>query len=158
VSTIRDQICDAIIDALNTDTPEGVPDASDTRGDEVDPIPGIVVYLVSDQVETGTGQTVGTERMQFRPMHLPAVVRMARLIVEERAGEDDETPARKAVDPLAAWAVKALSGNRLGGLAHELYEVRTDFQYAQRDRMYVRAAHEFCVAYSSRTNDAELKA
>jgi len=61
----------------------------------------------------------------------------------------------QAVDPLLAWAVKALSGQRYGGLAHDTDQAELELDYDLGETPFVRASQDFVVTYQHLKGNAE---
>ena len=148
------QIGDAILTALNDSPPVGTPATVDATGEEVATLPAMILHLITDETVGMHGSAGDGTSVQLRPPPGPVSKCRAVFVLEVRAETVDGTPARKAPDPHLAWAIQQLMGSRLGGLAHNVYRTRVEYQQIQKDRLYVRAAMEFCVDYQTRVADA----
>jgi hypothetical protein len=109
---IRTQIRDAVITLLNTDRPDGIPEATRRRY-----IPGrydddmrIAVFFHREVPERIGGRGGPLTK---RTLHLAVVPIVA---VEDPAEADD------AAEPALEWIVSRLGNTNLGGLAHDIEE------------------------------------
>lgn len=144
MSSVRNQILDAVVTALNTDRPAGIPAARRRRIHpyEMEDVPAIDVVPVEESVEGIGGRLAvnANRRLQF------AVRCWA-------AGDAPEV----AADALLLWAVKALDGNRLGGLVESLFEVRTGWVFDVGDTVVGVAETVFLAEYATRRGSADIK-
>lgn len=139
--TRRGDIRAAILDALNTGTPTGVPDAQKRLGPFApSELPAVRLAtgreLVSDKMPNGKRGPVATRRCHF---HLECYV---------STDEDD-------LEPMLAWATKALIPGRLGGLAIAIEETGTQWQAAGEDHDYVKATMVVMVEYVTAVGDQD---
>lgn len=149
MSSIREQVLVAVMAALNGGgKPAGVPAAERTRviALEVSQLPSIVLVPRRESVDVQGGR-LG-----------PLVQRRLSVELEHRAAGGAGVPADQAADALLSWPVKALCGNTLGGLAIEIRESGTEWQYADGEAPFVLATQTFEVAYTTRVADAEQRA
>lgn len=145
--TLRKQIVAAIITKLNTNTPVGVPAAVPYHLLKLEPtaLPSICVYSTEEEVEP-----------QPKPSLQPVLSkRTLRVAVECREKADIGTSVDDAVDPLAAWVVKALGGQTQTSLYHVITEDRTDIERSLSDHAYIVVTITFRVAYQTKAGDAE---
>ena len=144
MATIRQQILEAAVTALNTGTPSGVPSAAQRRitPRDIGDLPAIDVAPGEEVVVRvgGAGGPIVKRSMKFK----------VRCWVKGDAPEI-------AADPLIAWATKALAGSRLGGLALQIDEVGTTWIYDIADDVYGVAEVEFSAEYVTKFNDQEAK-
>lgn len=117
MSTMREQIAEAIVTALNTSPPTGVPTTvrspfAQTELTADEPLKSELIWL--EDVERPEGDDDGPLQE-----HELTVVIGARAI-----GSDGDIP-ETVLDPFAAWVVKALHGNRLNGLVNNMRVTRT---------------------------------
>ena len=153
MSTIREQIVTAAVQALATDAPAGVPAPVRTRLDSpgADQLPALTVYQGIETVELMRDAKTGTASRG------PIVRRSLLLSVEvlTKAGTDEEPD--KAADPILAWTTAALAAaGNFGGLANDpADELGTKFEYEQAETSFCRATQTFRIQYQSRTGDAE---
>lgn len=139
----RETIVAAAVAALNTGTPVGVPAAERLRRRQYDAavVQAMAVYPLREEVLRATNR------------HGPSVTRQLTLLVECRVKSD--TPDA-ALDPLLEWATAALVGSTLGGVALDVQEQRTEFDFSQREDGFGLAAVEFQVSYLTRVNDQTI--
>lgn len=147
MSTIRNQILEAQLSALNTGTPAGVPQAD---RELIDDLPQATLLAIS------IGEAKEVIERKGGPRG-PSVIRNLVTAVDCWARGTTAVPAGKALDPLLEWVTKALGGNRLGGLidTEEELEIQWD-----RERKESRLAHAtvFVVArYLTKVDDATVR-
>jgi len=144
MSTIREQIIEAIIAQLNTSTPGGVPAATRLRmtAYEPDELPAINVFPVREEIR---GEPAG----KFGPV----VRRSMTFRVLLHAAGSDAVAADAALDPMAAW-VSTLGGRQLGGLAIDIEENTLEWLYEEDDLPYSSLAIDFTVEYQTLKSDA----
>lgn len=142
MATIRDQILDAVVVALNTGAPSGIPVARRRRFSsiEADSLPVVDVAPLIEPLSRVGGQSG------------PIVKRKLGFVVRVwTAGDAPEI----AADPIAAWVSKALAGNRLGGLAHDIEEIGAKWMGNPMDSLYGLTEIEFSAQYQTKTADQE---
>lgn len=147
MATVREQILDAVVTALNAGAPAGFPVATRTNPDPYEPgaLPAVTVFPTDESVSDvgASGHRRG-----------PVTNRRLTFRVECRAiGEPPET----ALDPMIAWVVKALAGSTMGGLAHDVQEQRTEWVVEAAEEVYGLASVEFAVDYRTLTNNLEAQ-
>lgn len=139
--TIREQIIQAALEALNTARPPGVPNAVErtrTFAISASMLPMMIVYPKHESVKD-----VGGRRG-------PMVARALTLFVDCYGA--DET----WIDALTAWAVAKLSDNTFGGLVNETTEDRSAFAYDQAaDGPIKKATVAFTIDYDSPAGNLE---
>jgi hypothetical protein len=139
MSSIREQIIEAAIVALNTGRPGGVPAADRTRMEpyQAGDLPAVTVMPVREGMvhEKSSRWAYYLKRtLTFR--------------VECRVAGN---PADELLDPLLTWAGQALAtppnGAAFGGLAEDCIETLCEWQYAAQDQPYAMAMLDFTVEY-----------
>lgn len=147
MSSVREQVLAAVMTALNTGRPMGVPAAERTRvlALEAASLPSIVLVPRRESVEAKGGR--------FGPL----VERRLTIELEHRAAGGSGLAADQAADALLSWPVKALCGNTLGGLVNDVRETGTEWQYADGEEPFVLASQSFEVAYTTRVADADQR-
>ena len=146
--TELEAVADAVLAAHSTGRPAGVPALAEWSGIAVEagdlPV-GTLVW--GEETVKRVGGSEG-----------PLAHRAIRLRVEYLTRTLTGPPAvsaQRAAEPLRAWCVKALAGNRLGGLAVELAEVGTSRKLEQAELPFARTVVEFDLVYTSTYNDLE---
>lgn len=147
--TIRLQLRDAVIARLNLSRPGDIPEATPRRAIEGEPIeePEIGVYLGDEKVTQ-----IGGRWGEY-------VERTQEIYVQHRSIAERNEELDDVIEPLLAWATRALCGARqdFGGLALDVTEVRT-FRSPQRgDRFYQVATQLFAINYRTRRDDQTLQ-
>lgn len=149
MATIREQIVAAMVAALNTGTPGGVPVTERTRRIAV-PETAALSSIVLRPVRT-IPEEVGS------PGSPKSLVRMTVAIEMLIAGSATDRPD-KLVDPIYEWVIKALVGNNLGGLCHTITEGESAFDYADAGEYpNVMLTTEMIVPFSHVAADPTLK-
>jgi hypothetical protein len=141
-------VADAILAAHNTGRPTGVPALAEWSGlgVEAHDLP-IGTLIWGDESTKRVGGSEG-----------PLANRTIRLRVEYLTKALTGPPAvsaQRAAETLRAWAVKALAGNLLSGLAVTLEEVGTLRKVEQAEVPFARTLVEFDLVYTSTYNDLE---
>lgn len=153
---MREQIVAAAVAALSTGAPPGVPAPVRTRLDSpsADQLPALTVYQATETVEPMHDLRLG--RASRGPVVRRSLLLNAEVITKAGAGTEPD----KAVDPILAWATKALgAAGTFDGLAnHPADEVGTKFEYEQGETSFCRATMTWRIQYQSRADDAELVA
>lgn len=154
--TILQQVADAILAALNTGRPAGVPEAKLWTGVALEPEDLPARTLAWTEEATARAGGVATSPLVTRRVSF----HVQDLVAGTGAGGQ---PAQAACEPLRAWSVKALSGQRYTGgdgkpLAIDTVETGTTWQLEQGEEPYTRCTHTFDVTFTTRANDAELRA
>jgi len=153
MSTIREQITSAAVQALATDAPAGVPEPVRTRLDSpsADQLPALTVYQGVETVDPMRDTKPGTAILG------PIVRRSLLLSVEVLTKADSGEEPDKAADPILAWASASLAAaGNFGGLANgPADELGTKFEYEQAETSFCRASQTFRIEYQSRADDAE---
>lgn len=147
MSSVREQVIAAVMTALNTGRPGGVPATERTR----------MLALEASQLPS-TVLVPRRESVQFKGGRWsPLVERTLTVELEHRAlGSAGVTPDQ-AADAQLSWPVKALCGNTLGGLAMEIRETGTEWGYSDEGQPGVLASQSFEIAYTTRVADADQR-
>ena len=148
MSSVREQILDAVVTAWNTSRPGGVPELVRAPFREIqltDITPqDASVYWVTDEEKPDTEDTG------------PVQVHELLFGIELRAVGNDSQSPETLLDPSAVWAASALNDNRLGGLALFL---RVAGSQMDRDNNHHRPLGKLLVGmrckYISAVNDFE---
>lgn len=145
--TVREAILEAMLSALNTGRPTGVPVVAEGRHRNVQPaqMPAMTLFPVDEQLS---------------PIHSrrsPLVASQMVLVLELWGAGSVARTSSRAIEPMAAWVVRALAGQTLGGLATAVYKRRLRYQYGQSGKTPVCLGRlEVVVEYTSRANNDEL--
>jgi|GEM_PF-3680682 len=149
MSSIREQAIGAIVAALNTSTPEGMPTARRERLSPYGPgaLPGLNVVIpdLGGRAQEAVEQKAGTRGL---------VQRSLAIGVECYASGS----GTQALDSLLCWASQALAGSTLGGLVVRVDETGTAWESASAERDFWKATALFRVLYLTRVADQESKA
>lgn len=147
MTTIREQIVQAAMSALNgPDKPAHVPACERVRavGLNSTALPVMLMYPLKESVERAN-PTVVKRTFTFR-----VDCRAAALVA-------DSLPADALVNDMLSWATKALAGNRMGGLAHDVDESNVTWSIETADMTYVEATIDFDVSYHTLRSDQERR-
>lgn len=144
MATLRERIIAAALTALNTGRPPGVPEATRLKTTPYEPLqlPAMTIYPVREDVEEVGGR--------FGPI----VSRTLTFRVECRATGE---PVDQKLDPLLAWATKALAGNNLNGLVIDIAEIGTEWAVEPAEAVHGIALVDFTALYATKTNDQEAE-
>ena len=141
MATLRKQIIDACVTALNTGRPTGIPAASRIRQDqfEASTTPSISVYPGDETIEPATNRVS------------PVVKRSLQVVVEVRiAGNNPDA----LLDPAVAWVEKTMSALS-SPLVHDVREVSVTQEFAIGTEPLGLARCSFVVSYQTRRTDPE---
>lgn len=145
--TVRKQVLVAIIARLNTSRPSGIPVATSRRAIEGElPDGARIGVFLGDEAVTPIGGRWG----KF-------VERRQQFFVQCRDVTDRNEELDLITEPLLAWASKALVGQDLGGLAHDIQELSVKRNPQAGERFYQVATAEFVVNYQTRRDDQTLQ-
>lgn len=151
MSTVREQVLEAIVTALNTSRPTGVPEANRSRYLQVTPTPDAPKFMDVRFIEDDELPVPDTDDESVLQLH------HAQVVVDSYAiGIDGTTPEQEA-DKMAAWIAKALNRNRLGGLVTSLRVRKSIVLQPVADRAYIRLRTGLLVKFTSRAMDAEQR-
>jgi hypothetical protein len=147
MSTIREEIIAAVISALNTGRPSGVPAAERARTIALaeDSIPTILVYPGHDTQGAVGGKRGPLKRHDFE------------IQIECWAREGSGLTPDQAVDPYLAWVDRCLDGKTLGGLVEQVLTVETNWGFGQGTFAFCLAAVTLIADFHSRTGEPEEK-
>lgn len=139
MTTHRERIMQAVVTALNTDRPDGVPSAERSRVLSLEgSLPAIVLYPIKEDVER-MGQLAK---------------RSFALAIDCTAEAPvDGEPVDAQLDAMLAWLTRALAGSRLGGLAQDTQELGVAWDIEARDSAFGRATATFGIRYVTPIND-----
>lgn len=142
MSSIREQIIEAALAALNTSTPGGVPAADRLRMEpyQIEDLPAIVIMALREEIEPLKDSRWG-----------PLVNRVLTLRVACYAAG---SPADGLIDPLLTWADQALDSNQFGGLANDTLPALIEWQYAAEDQQFAVALADYRITYQTKRADA----
>lgn len=151
------QIATAMLAALNTGRPAGVPAAAFWSG----------IAVEADQLPVRTLAWIGETTERAGSPTSPLSSRRARFVVQDLvagtgSGAGGQSP-QEIAEGSRAWSIRALAGNRYLGsdgkpLAIDTVEIQTDWELEQGEEPFVRMTHHFDVSFTTRANDAEQRA
>lgn len=150
MATLREQIVDAIITALNTGTPGGVPAAkrSYTYGVDATQLPVVNVFWLKDQPLPAPAGVSGV------PVRHNLIVAVEVITKGSSTDRPDEV-----ADAGLAWVVKALDGKRPApgntGPYHVMQDGGAENRLQQKDHAYCVARALVAVSYQHKQGDAE---
>lgn len=145
--TIRSDIRDAVIAALNNGTPSNVPAATKRRwipGERLSE-PIMAVFYVSEDT-TLQSRTAGVSQ------------RALRLSIQIVYLSDDIDGVDDLVEEAAAWVIEALADSNLNGLASWVQEVGTAWEAVKMERVYMVAQVQIDVNYQTKRSDLYAQA
>lgn len=151
MNSIRLRIRDAILLALNTSRPGGVPVANGRRYIPGEPLRDaeMGVFLLGESAAPGGG------RMG------PLTARELRGVVQPRAIAFDSSHTEDAVDAALRWCTEILfdapKPTAFGELIHDIEELGTTYEVVQGDQLYVVATLQFLVRYQTQRADLTLR-
>lgn len=144
MATIREQIINAAVAAVNSGAPSGVPQCVRTvmQPSEQDQLPTITVFPFREEIDN-----LKTGRWG------PLIVRTLYLRFVIYASGN---PADGALDPIVEWVSRQLGGSNLGGLAQDAVEHELTWQYDEGNFAVAAVAMDFRITYQTLRNDAAL--
>lgn len=142
MSTIREQIIEAAVAAVNTGTPTGVPQCVRTQMQptETAALPALTCFPIREEIADNKTGRWG-----------PLIVRTLYLRFVVYASGN---PADAALDPIVLWIGQQLGGSQLGGLAQDAVEHELTWQYDEGNFAVAAAALDFRIEYQTLRNDA----
>lgn len=154
--TVLQQIANSMLAALNTGRPVGVPEAKLWTGVALELVDLPARTLAWTEEVTARAGGVATS---------PLVTRRVSFHVQDLVagtGAGGVTP-QEAGEAFRAWSVQALVGQRYPGgdgkpLAIDTVETGTLWELEQGEEPFMRCTHTFDVSFTTRANDAELRA
>ncbi len=145
MSTIRQQIINGFVAALNTNRPGGIPTAT---GDPADPTavqPALAVFPMKDPARPVNGTS-------------PVVGRNMVLRFQAVGVSGGGLTAVQAVDPLVAWITLNVGHQRLGGLVNSALPLEDTFQYEQfAEGSVCCVLMDFHIQYQHNVTNAESR-
>jgi hypothetical protein len=147
MTTIRQQVRDAAIDAINVDRDPDIPEATKRRWvpGESAQCPMISVFFVEEPA-TGIGGR-----------HGGLVERALRIAVQSIAAGELPEFSDDLVEPMLAHVVSRLGNTNLGGLALDIVELSTKWESATADRHYVAATQIWSINYQTKRHDLSAR-
>ena len=145
MSSIRDQIADAVVNALEGPAKGNVPQppgltvhGERTRPLAKDKLPATLVYFEDEEPTPFAKQK----------FQAPLTERHLNLVLELRAIPDAGQRTDSAVDPLYLWAVQQIMADeRFGGLAMGVTEGTTKWMATEADVVFAGAALHMVIHY-----------
>lgn len=144
MATIREQIIEAAVAAVNDGPPAGVPQCKRTlmQPAEQAQLPAITVFPVREEIDSSKTGRWG-----------PLIVRTLYLRFVIYATGD---PADGALDPIVEWVARQIGGSSLGGLAQDAVEHELTWQYDEGNYAVAAVAMDFRITYQTLRDDAAL--
>jgi len=145
MASIREQIVSAIITALNTSRPNGVPVAARARMEAFIPeeLPAITVKPVREEIEH---ESQG-KRFPYQKRIL--TLRVSVMVAGAAAADGVDALA----DPMLVWATSRLSGQHFPTLMEECIEALNEWEYAAEDQPYMAVHQDFRIEYHTLVGD-----
>jgi len=143
MTTVRQEVRDAVIAALNDARDPDLPEATKRRWvpGQANRCPSIGVFFLQEQPRQIGGRHGG---LVERPLQIGAQCVVA---VSSPDLADD------AVEPLLAHVVERLGSTTLSGLALDVEELGTKWEHAQMDRFYLAATMTWQINFQTRRDD-----
>jgi hypothetical protein len=137
MATIREQILEAAVTALNTSRPTGVPTCVRTQmlTSEQDQLPAMTLFPFREEVRHDASGRFGP--IITRTMYM-------RVVIYAQGN-----PADAALDDSLAWVTQCLSGQQFGGLATDTMEHEAAWQYNESNFAVAAIAVDFRVEYQT---------
>lgn len=143
MSTVREQIINAAMAAMNADRPAGVPECTrvSALSFTTKALPKFSLYPVKEEVQRINRGAICRRTFTLR--------------IECQAGAMmlGPEPVDAMVDSMLAHATSTLAGNELGGLVNSIEEVAVEWDFAASDTVVVGAIIDFVVDYQTLHND-----
>jgi len=141
MSTIREQIIEAVVATLNTGTPAGVPQCVRTQmaPTETAQLPALTCFPFREEIDpkpTGKWGPIIKRSLYLR-------------FVAYATGQ----PADGAIDPILTW-LATLGGQQFGGLALDTYEHELNWQYDEGNFQVAAVGLDFVIEYETLRGDA----
>jgi len=139
-SSVREQIIDAVLTALNTGTPVGVPQAERRRGQpyQATELPAISVKPVREEVE----YEQSGKRTYFRKRVLTLRISVWTI------GDDS------VADPMTTWATQVLDGQIIvPSLIEDAIEALYEWDSSNEDQPYNVVHQDFRIHYHTVVGD-----
>lgn len=141
--SIREQIIQAAVSALNADRPAGVPECTRVSALAVasKALPRFSVYPVKEET-----QRINRGAICRRTFTLRVECQAAALVMGPE-------PVDALVDVMLEHATRTLAGNELGGLANSVEEAGTEWEIVAADMLVCGAVIDFVIEYQTLHND-----
>jgi hypothetical protein len=142
-ATVREQILDAVVAALNAAPPAGVPTTTRTQisvSEQID-LPSISVYPVREEVNSSP-EHLG----RFGPLIERTLYIRIMVIV---AGDVPDS----AADPIVGYVSGTLSGASLGGLVNDSVEHGSEWLYSEVNQRECGVLIDFRLDYQTSRTD-----
>jgi hypothetical protein len=145
--TIRQQIRDAAIEALNTNRPTDVPEAGKRRWTPGQKItaPRLAAFFGEEDVQQPQGRS-GPLAKRYLILVLQAVA-----VVEDPAEADD------AIEPILAHIVDVMGDTNLNGLALSITEIATLWATGESSVFVIAALSRWRIEYQTLRDDLNAK-
>lgn len=148
--SLRTEIRDRIIAALNADVPTGIPQATKRRwlpGSQITE-PRVSVIFLDELVEQSAGGR-----------NSPVVRRSLVYGVQVVAGAHEPDFSDDLIEPVLAHVVDALGDTNLGGYATGVFELGTQWQTSETGtaRFVIAAMNRWRVDFQTKRNDLAAK-
>jgi len=147
MSTVRQQVRDAAIDAINASRDPDLPEATKRRWvpGESAQCPMISVFFVEEPVSGIGGR------------HGGLIERQLRIAVQCIDSTDLPQFSDDAVEPMLAHVVERLGNTNLGGLALDIVELSTKWEAATADRHYIAATMLWSINFQTKRHDLNAR-
>ena len=139
-ASVREQIVEAVLAALNTETPVGIPQAQRRRGQpyQSSELPAISVKPVREEIE----YEQSGKRSYFRKRVLTLRVSVWTI------GDDS------VADPMTNWATQVLDGQIIAPpLIEDCIEALYEWDYSNEDQPYNVVHQDFRIHYHTVVGD-----
>lgn len=145
MSTIREQIIEAAVAAVNAGAPAGVPVCERTQMQPAEQaqLPAMTCFPIREEV--ADNKTGRWSPLIVRTLYLRFVVYASG------------NPADAALDPIVLWIGKQLGGSQLSGLAQDAVEHELTWQYDEGNFAVAAVALDFRITYQTLRNDPSQK-
>lgn len=139
-ASVREQIIEAVLAALTTGAPVGVPQATRRRGEpyQASELPAIDVKPVREEVE----YEQSGKRTYFRKRVLTLRVSVSTI------GDDS------VADPMTTWATQVLDGQNVApSLIEDCIEALYEWDFSNEDQKYSVVHQDFRIHYHTVVGD-----
>jgi hypothetical protein len=145
--SVRQEIRDAAIAAINADTPTGLPECGKRR------------YVPGENTQESRMAAFFAEEDGSRPGGRAGPITKRALILVIQAIAAVETPeeADDAVEPMLEHITAVMGDTNLGGLALDVTEVSTLWATGQASLVHVVALTRWRIEYQTKRDDLTLK-
>jgi hypothetical protein len=145
--TIRQTIRDQVLELLNTDRPNNVPEFTKRRavpGERVTEQRG-AVFFVAEPAERVGGKGG------------PVTLRKFILAVQVIDAVEETDEADDALEPALAWVTAKLGNTNLSGLVHDIEHTGTGWESDSRELFYICATTTWRVEYQTLRADLDRR-